>query len=77
MCVCVCVCCACVCVCVCVHWPVADRTYLIPFRIKVVINDLGLLLLPCGSRAEREKRRGKERRKEIINAHSMDHDSRL
>ena len=35
--------------------------HLIPFRIKVVINDLGLLLLPCGSKAEGEERkRGKK-----------------
>lgn len=49
--------------------------HLIPFWIKVVINDLGLLLLPCGSKAEREK--GEEKRKEIIinvNAHSTERD---
>jgi len=38
-----------------------EPAYLIPFWIKVVINDLGLLLLPCGSKAEREERkRGKK-----------------
>ena len=46
--------------------------HLIPFRIKVIILDFGFLLLLCGSKVEREERRGgrkdekggKERREE-------------